>query len=73
MVRVCGPRTNDLLARLGADTVIPELGEARTGRLAELQATAVRIQADEVLLIIERVYADHMLEWINVTAADLGA
>lgn len=70
VVRIRGARTNDLLARLGANSVAPELGEARTGRLAELPVTAVRIQADEVLLLIERVYADHLLEWIAVTIGD---
>ena len=70
VVRVRGRRADDLLVRLGADTVIPALGEARTGRLAEVQVTAVRGQADEVLLLIERVYADHLLEWIAVTAGD---
>lgn len=70
VLRVRGARTEDLLARLGANSVAPQLGEARTGRLAELPVTAVRTQADEVLLLIERVYADHLLEWIAVTAGD---
>jgi heterotetrameric sarcosine oxidase gamma subunit len=70
VVRVQGRRTDDLLTRLGADSAIPGIGEARTGRFAELQATAVRFAADEVLLIVERVYADHLLEWMAVTAGD---
>ncbi len=70
VVRVQGRRTDYLLSRLGADSAIPGIGEARTGRFAELQATAVRFAADEVLLIIERVYADHLLEWMAVTAGD---
>ncbi|MEP6546670.1 MAG: sarcosine oxidase subunit gamma family protein [Gammaproteobacteria bacterium] len=70
VLRVRGARTEDLLTRLGANNVFPELGEARTGRLAELPVTAVRIQADEVMLLVERVYADHLLEWIAVTAGD---
>jgi heterotetrameric sarcosine oxidase gamma subunit len=69
-IRVRGPRTDDLMARLGANTVCPEMGEARTGRLAELPVSAVRIQAGEVLLLIERVYADHLLDWIAVTVGD---
>ena len=70
VVRVQGRRTDDLLTRLGANSAIPGIGEARTGRFAELQATAVRFAADEVLLIVERVYADHLLEWMAVTAGD---
>ena len=69
-IRVRGARTEDLVTRLGANAIYPELGEARTGRLAELQVTAVRIQAEELLLLVERVYADHLLEWIAVTVGD---
>jgi sarcosine oxidase gamma subunit len=70
VVRVQGRRTDYLLTRLGADSAIPGIGEARTGRFAELQATAVRFAADAMLLIVERVYADHLLEWMAVTADD---
>ena len=71
VVRLTGSRTGDLLVRLGANELAPSLGEARTGRLAELQVTAVRVLADEVLLLVERVYADHLLEWLAVSARDL--
>lgn len=71
VVRVRGPKTDDLLARLGENCVAPGMGEARTGRLAELQVTALRIEAGEVLLLVDRVYAEHLLEWIAVTAGDL--
>ncbi len=71
VVRIQGRRTDDLLTRLGAMSAIPRIGEACTGRFAELQATAVRVAADQVLLIVERVYADHLLEWIAVTVGDL--
>ena len=70
VLRVQGRSTDYLLTRLGAMSAIPGMGEARTGRFAELQATAVRVAADEVLLIVERVYADHLLEWVAVTAGD---
>lgn len=71
VVRVQGRRTDYLLTRLGAMSAIPAIGEARTGRFAEVQATVLRLAADEVLLIVEHVYADHLLEWIAVTAGDL--
>lgn len=70
VVRLQGPKTDYLLTRLAADSSIPGIGEARTGRFAEVQATAVRFAAGEVLLIVERVYADHLLEWIAVTVGD---
>jgi hypothetical protein len=59
------------LLRLGAATAIPTLGEARSGRLAELQVLTACVNAGEYLLLVERVYAIHLLEWIGATAADL--
>jgi sarcosine oxidase gamma subunit len=70
-LRVRGSRTRDLLLRLGAPTAIPGLGEARSSRLAELQVLVVCVQSDELILLVERVYADHLLEWMAVTVADL--
>jgi sarcosine oxidase gamma subunit len=68
--RVQGERGRDLLQRLGATTAIPGLGEACGGRLAEVQVLAVCVQSGEFLLFIERVYADHLHEWMRTTAAD---
>jgi sarcosine oxidase gamma subunit len=70
VVRAEGPRSTDLLVRLGACTAIPALGEARTGRLAELTVLSACVREGEWLLIVERVYADHLLEWIRATVAD---
>ncbi len=69
-VRVCGPRIGDLLLRLGATASIPAVGEARTSRIAELSVLALCVRAGEVLLLVERVYADHLLEWIRATIRD---
>jgi sarcosine oxidase gamma subunit len=71
VVRVAGIRARDLLLRLGAATALPDLGEARSGRLAELSVLTVSVQAGEYLLLVERVYAHHLLEWISATAADM--
>ena len=70
MFRVQGERSRDLLQRLGATTAIPGLGEACGGRLAEVQVLTVCVQSGEFLLFIERVYADHLHEWMRTTAAD---
>jgi heterotetrameric sarcosine oxidase gamma subunit len=70
VLRVRGPRAGDLLVRLGATTAIPGLGEARSGRLAELHVLTACVQAGQYLLLVERVYANHLLEWISATAAD---
>jgi heterotetrameric sarcosine oxidase gamma subunit len=71
VLRARGKKTGDLLLRLGATTAIPNLGEARTGRLAELQVLTARVSPEECLLLVERVYANHLLDWIAATAADL--
>ncbi len=68
--RALGQSARDLLQRMGAATAVPDLGEARGGRLAELQVLTVCVQAEEFLLIVERVYAEHLWEWIRSTAAD---
>jgi sarcosine oxidase gamma subunit len=69
--RLRGARATDLLLRLGSTTAIPATGEARTGRVAELTVTTLSIQAGETLLLVERVYADHLRAWMRATAADL--
>jgi heterotetrameric sarcosine oxidase gamma subunit len=71
VLRVQGEKAGDLLLRLGAATAIPILGEARSGRLAELQVLTACLAPQEFLLLVERVYANHLLEWIGATAADL--
>ena len=71
VIRVTGPKARDLLLRLGSAASIPEVGEARPGRLAELAVLAASVRAGEYLLMVERVYANHLLEWIGASAADL--
>jgi sarcosine oxidase gamma subunit len=68
--RIQGQRARDLLQRMGASTAIPGLGEARSGRLAELHVLTACVQAGEFLIFVERVYADHLVEWIRATVAD---
>jgi heterotetrameric sarcosine oxidase gamma subunit len=70
VIRVRGPRACDLLLRLGASTAIPGLGEALSGRMAEVQVLTACIHEGEFLLLVERAYARHLLEWIGATASD---
>jgi heterotetrameric sarcosine oxidase gamma subunit len=72
VVRARGAKTGDLLLRLGSATAIAGVGEARSGRLAELHVLTVCVQPEEYLLLVERVYANHLFEWIAATAADMG-
>ncbi|MGO9995603.1 MAG: hypothetical protein ACLPTF_24245 [Steroidobacteraceae bacterium] len=68
---VTGARAPDLLARLGATTALPALGVARIGRLAELAVMSLCIQPSEIMLIVERVYGEHLAAWMRETLADL--
>jgi len=70
VIQVQGPGAGDLLPRLGASTAIPGLGEALSGRMAEVQVLTACVQEGEFLLLIERAYARHLLEWIGATASD---
>lgn len=70
VLRVAGPKARDLLLRLGSASAMPALGAACTGRLAELQVLSACVQAGEYLLLVERVYANHLLDWIRATVAD---
>jgi sarcosine oxidase gamma subunit len=71
VIRVAGPKAHDLLLRLGSAASIPAVGEAHPGRLAELTVLTASIRAGEYLLLVERVYANHLLAWVGATAADL--
>lgn len=65
-----GPRTADLLERLGSTAATPQPGEALTGRLADITVTVFGVQSDEAVLLVDRVYADHLQGWIGETLYD---
>jgi hypothetical protein len=67
---VAGGRGADLIARLGSVAAVPGPGEARTARLAEIAATVVRVAPEELLLLVDRVYAEHLQAWMRETLAD---
>jgi sarcosine oxidase gamma subunit len=69
--RITGARTADLLTRLGAPSVIPALGEARTSRIAELSVMALCVRDGEVMLLVDRVYATHLRAWMAEIVGDL--
>jgi sarcosine oxidase gamma subunit len=69
--RMTGARSRDVLLRLGSTASIPALGEARMSRVAELPVMALCASEGELLLVVERVYSDHLLGWITETARDL--
>lgn len=66
-----GPRVADVLVRLGSPSIIPGPGEARIGRLAELTVLVGAVESAETLLIVDRVYEEHLAAWLRQTLADL--
>jgi hypothetical protein len=70
VLTVRGARTADLLLRLGSTAAVPPLGAAHTSRVAELTVMALGARPGEVMLLVERVYAGHLTEWIRQTIAD---
>jgi sarcosine oxidase gamma subunit len=70
VLRLTGSRVTDVLVRLGSTTAIPAVGQALTSRLAEITVTAVCVREGEILLLVDRFYADHLLGWIRETIAD---
>ena len=39
--------------------------------MAEVPVLAIQVQLREILLIVERVYAEHLMNWLRVSAADV--
>ena len=68
--QISGARARDVLERIGPAASIPAPGEARSGRFAELPVLALSVRAGEFLLLVERVYSEHLVGWISETAAD---
>jgi sarcosine oxidase gamma subunit len=71
VLRASGERIADLFARLGGQATLPVIGAARRGRLADIAVLALQVQPGEILLIVERLYADHLMGWIRASAPDL--
>lgn len=70
VLTIAGPRACDLLVRLGSSAALPAVGDALTGRLADVTVTVIRVVTDEWVLIVERVYAAHLWAWIRETLVD---
>ena len=70
VVHLNGERVADLLARIGSAASIPRAGEARRSRMADVPVLALCVNAPEVLLVVDRYYAPHLLGWIRETLLD---
>jgi sarcosine oxidase gamma subunit len=70
VLRATGDQVNGLLARIGSAASRAPVGAARVSRIAELPVLTMCITPGETLLVVERVFAEHLLDWIRVTAED---
>jgi heterotetrameric sarcosine oxidase gamma subunit len=73
VLRVTGEHIEELLCRLGGSDCVPAVGEARRGRLADVPVLLVSLRLGEALLVVERVYAEHLAGWIRETLFDFAA
>jgi hypothetical protein len=73
IVRLTGLRIADLLCRLGGTASVPVPGEARRSRIADVSVLAISVRAGETLLVVDRVYLQHLLAWIRETLLDIEA
>jgi sarcosine oxidase gamma subunit len=71
VLRASGKHLLDLFSRLGGGDLFPLLGESKRGRLADVPVLALKVQKKETLLVVERTYMEHLMDWIQETALDL--
>ena len=70
VLRVTGEGIADLLCRLGGTGSIPQPGEARRSRMADVPVLVLSVRPGEALLLVDRAYAEHLMGWIRETLLD---
>jgi len=73
IVRLTGLPIADLLCRLGGTASVPAPGEARRSRLADVPVLALSVRTGETLLLVDRAYLPHVLDWIRETLLEFEA
>ena len=68
VLRLTGKGVEDLLLRIGNNASVPRPGEAHVSRIADMAVMSLCVTAGETLLVVDRAYAEHLLNWIRVTA-----
>ena len=68
-----GEAVPDLVAKQAGHGAMPAIGESRRTRFAGVAVSIVKVRAAETLLVIDRIYAPHVMASIRVSAADLDA
>jgi heterotetrameric sarcosine oxidase gamma subunit len=69
--RARGAEVANLVAKTAGHGAMPAIGESRRTRLADVAVLLIKIQAEESLLVIDRIYAPHVIASIRASAADL--
>ena len=69
-LRTTGARVPDLLLRIGNAAAVAPIGHAHMSRMADLPVMSLCVRPREWLLLVDRAYAEHLLDWIRVTVAD---
>jgi len=73
VISVTGERSEAMFARIGLCDSLPDIGQARRGRMADIAVHTVRVSNQETLLVVSREYMEHLINWIRVTALDFGS
>ena len=69
-IRVTGMGIDALMARLGSPESMPSPGQSIRSRVADVPVLSVSVASGEVLLLAERTYAPHLLNWIQQSVRD---
>lgn len=70
VLRLSGERVQDLLVRIGSLASVTRPGEAHVSRIAELTVLSVCVKPGEMLLVLDRAYAEHLMKWVRATVQD---
>ena len=71
VLRAAGTGTAELLARIGGHGSMPPLHGSCATRLADLPVMVIRLDGPDLLLVVDRAYLDHLMEWMRVSIRDL--
>jgi heterotetrameric sarcosine oxidase gamma subunit len=69
--RARGKEVANLVARTAGHGAMPAIGESRRTRLADVAVMLVKVQAEESLFVVDRIYAPHVMASIRASAADI--
>jgi heterotetrameric sarcosine oxidase gamma subunit len=73
LLRARGAAVPELVAKRAGHGAMPAIGESRRTRFADVAVLIVKVRADETLLVVDRIYAPHVMASIRVSTADLDA